>query len=125
VIPMPIPELLLATTSGGISIGVGLWLARAIGRGGSWLMVFVTGRQDKREEHLDAANQRLYERMEAQIKGLTQRVDATERELRHCTEQHAEARAEVMELRAMMQGMGGAREHAALIVASEKKDAKA
>jgi chromosome segregation ATPase len=89
-----------------------------------WLMTFVAGRYDKREAHLDDATQRLFDRMEKQITGLTHRVERAEQELKHCHEQHAEARAEVMELRAMMQGYGDARQAAALIVAADKKEAR-
>lgn len=101
----------------GVGIAVGLQFMK-------WLLTFLAGRMDKREEHLDGVSSRLYERMEHQIENLTRRVEKAEQELQHCTEQHAEAKAEVMELRAMMQGYGDARQLATLQVAADKKDAK-
>jgi len=110
-------SILLYGSATGLSGAGGIYFLR-------WLMTFVAGRYDKREAHLDDATQRLFDRMEKQINGLTHRVENTERELKHCHEQHAEAKAEVMELRAMMQGYGDARQAAALIVAADKREAK-
>jgi chromosome segregation ATPase len=92
-----------------------------------WIATFIAGRWDKREEHLDGATQRLFDRMEKQIEGLATRVQHAETSLAECERQHSESRAEVAELRATLQGYGQAREHAALIVAADRaanKEAK-
>lgn len=91
-----------------------------------WLMTFGASRIDKQEEHVDKKTQLLFDRMESQIVSLTERVDRAEADLRHCNEQHAEAqrqaadaRAEVTELRKLLQSVGDPKIRAALTVSRD------
>ena len=134
---LPISDLLVATTSGGLSIGVGIYAAREMGRGIRWLIEFFTGRQDKRQEHIDDATVRLIKGLEARIEEERQsRITESERRdkvegelrgelsevrtaLRKCQEQHAESNAKVKELEGLLTGFGNANQHAQLIVSAE------
>lgn len=120
---LPISDLLVATTSGGLSIGVGIYLARTLGRGVSWLLVFVTGRQDKRQATIDEAQSELIQTLRNDVAELRERVTGTERQLRECERKHAESEAKVMKLEALLAGLGDARQHAQLIVSEEKRRA--
>lgn len=121
---LPITELLLATTSGGLSIGVGIYAARMMGAAFRWTVEFFTGRQDKRQAHIDSVTRELIDALREEIGGLRERVAAAERALRECKDQHSEANAKVLKLEAMLAGLGDARQHAQLIVAAEKKRVK-
>jgi Mg2+ and Co2+ transporter CorA len=127
----PPSDWLLLTTTGGLSIGAGIVITRLLGRGIAWLMVFFTGRHDKREEHLDAATREIIEALRDDVRGLRERVSAAETALLECQRKHAEterknaeSEAKVLKLEAMLAGLGDARQHAALIVAAEKQEAR-
>lgn len=101
-------------SAGGLSLGIVLVVAR-------WTANFIAGRIDKREARLDTGTQRLIvglqeevDRLSGECTTLRERVSATE-------EEHAQCRRELMELRGLIQGRGDARQHAALIVAAEKR----
>lgn len=119
----------------GAGAGAGFFFVR-------WLAVFISGRWDKKEEQIDAAtqqiitqlreeNQRLAEsekqtrqEMGEMRKEFSERFNSLEEQLRHCERRHAEGEAEIMRMKATMQGYGEAREKAALIVAQEKRNGK-
>ena len=118
------PEAIQAGVSGGLTVTVSLVALR-------WLITLASGRLDKREAHIDGATQRLIDGMAAQVDALqarltlvSERLDKVEDELRQCERKHAEAEAEVMRLKATLQGYGDARDKAALIVAAEKRESK-
>jgi chromosome segregation ATPase len=108
------------------------WAAAGGGAGaGFFLLKFILewigGRVDKREEantasaaRLDAATYKLIETLEKRMEDLTTRLDLVENELVHCRAQHAQCEAELTRLRAAVQGLGDARQQAANIVAAEK-----
>lgn len=122
---IPPPEdWLLLTTTGGLSIGAGIVITRLAGRGISWLLVFLTGRHDKREAQLDEATRELIEALREDVRGLRDRVAAAETALLDCQRKHAESEAKVVRLEAMLAGFGDARQHAQLIVAEEKRKDK-
>lgn len=113
-------DAIAAWGTGGVSAGAGFFLIR-------FLFEWIGGRVDKREEAVaagqkrnDLATQRLIENMQGRMDTMAERIEQVERELVHCREQHSMAQAEVMQLRAMMQGYGAAREDAARIVASDR-----
>ena len=108
---------------------VALWGASGVGAGGGffiikWLFEYVGGRMDKRAAALDQGTQLLIEGLEKRLDTVTERLDRVERDLADCRYKHAESEAEVLRLKAMMQGAGDAREHAALIIAAEKQAGK-
>ena len=121
--------------SAGVGAGVGFFFVR-------WLAVFFAGRWDKKEEQIDAATRQIIEtlrientrlseaekqtraEMSVMREEFTQRFNSFEEALRQCERRHAEGEAEIMRLKAVIQGAGDARQHASLIVAAEKKDAK-
>lgn len=119
-----LPGGVIEWSAGGLSVGLGLYLARLIGSGFRWIVEFFTGRLDKQQAHNDEVSQRQFDRLEKEIASLTARVTNAETSLLECTRKHAESEAHVLRLEAMLQGAGDARQHAALIVASEKKEAK-
>jgi hypothetical protein len=132
---LPFGELVAVGTAGGFSLGVGLAFCR-------WLLIFAAGRQDKREAQIDEATQRLISGLERRLdeetksrKAEGERRDKVEEELRgelgevkkaldECQRQHADARRELMELKGLTKGLGDAKQHAALIVAAEKQEAR-
>lgn len=99
--------------SAGIGAGFGFFLVR-------WMAVFAAGRWDKKEAHLDAATQLLIRQLQEQVSGLLERLSAIESDLAACKRLHAESEAQRLRLEGLMQGLGDARQQAALIVASEK-----
>jgi len=101
------------TSVGGMSFGFSFLVVR-------WFATFVAGRIDRKEANVDAGTQRLIERLEKQVDALLTRVTHIDEDLAECKRRHAESEAEVMSLKAQMQGYGKAREDAALIVASER-----
>lgn len=110
--------------TGGFSAGAGLYLFR-------WFFEWLGGRVDKKEEAVaagqarnDAVNQHLIETMQGQMVGMREEIDKLWLELSHCREEHAVAKAEVMQLRAMVQGYGSVREEAARIIAADHADRK-
>lgn len=105
----------VATTTLGLGAGggAGFFFVR-------WLFEFLGGRMDKRADRIDAGTDKLISLMQAEMKRLSERVDGLEEDLRDCKRRHAESDAEVMRLKAILQGYGEAREKAQLIVSSEK-----
>ena len=82
--------------------GVGFFTVR-------WLVVFMAGRWDKREEHIDKVTRELIDQLRQQVadvlasnKALTDRVDKAEAALRDCLSKHATSEAEIAHLTAMM-----------------------
>jgi septal ring factor EnvC (AmiA/AmiB activator) len=106
---------------GGTGVGLGIMLARAVARGIAWLATFITGRQDKRQAQLDALTQELIETLRTEIRDVREELREVKTSLRECERKHAESEAKVLKLEATLAGLGDARQHAALIVAAEKK----
>lgn len=122
-----IPELpggVIDWTAGGLSVGIGIYIARLFGNGCRWLVEYFTGRLDQQQRHNDEVAQRQFDRLEREISNLTDRVEKAETALLECNRKHAESEAKVMRLEATLQGYGDARQQAAVIVAAEKKGAK-
>lgn len=111
----------LETAIYGGSMGVGMGTAFLFIR---WLTNFIAGRIDKSDERLDKRVDGLMVRLEKQVERLTERVNNLENELEDCRKNHAEERAARMELQALIQGTGDARQTAQLIIAAEKLDDK-
>ncbi len=92
-----------------------------------WLLEFTGMRIDKRAEALnaseaaiDASTVRLIAALEKRLDDVTRRMDQAEADLRECTKKHAASEAEVMALRAMMQGYGVARDQAQVNLAADR-----
>jgi hypothetical protein len=120
-------DLLASVGVGSVSIGLGIIIARLAGRASAWVMVFVTGRHDAREKHLDASHDKLVARLEAQIDSLTERfdramvrIDQVEAELVECRRKHAESEAELKGLRVILQAQGSMRQEAQVLIAADK-----
>lgn len=101
------------------------WLGAGAAAGGGfgmikWLAEFVGGRMDRRSDRLDASTDKIIKLLEARVDQLTTRLDLVEAELVDCQRKHAESEAEVMRLKAVMQGYGDARDAAQRIVAVER-----
>lgn len=111
----------LDTAIYGGSMGIGFGTAFLVIR---WLATFIAGRIDKSDERLDKRTDDIMERLEKQVQRLTERVENLESELEDCRRMHAEEAAARMKLEALIQGTGDARQHAQLIVASEKRQSK-
>lgn len=127
--------LALSTAVYGGTAGVGLGLALAFVR---WLAVFIAGRQDQKEAHLDAGTARLIAGLERRIAEMTEREGLRERhlaereaawdrwreeveqELADCRRRDAEKDGEIMRLRAILQGYGDAKQLAQLQIAADK-----
>lgn len=97
-----------ATTGGGFA---------ALFYGVRWLIEYFAGRMDKKADRLDADIRFVIDQLRAELKRVHEeheedrrRLDEAFRRLDKCQEQHAEAKAEVMQLRAMIQGYGNARD---------------
>jgi F0F1-type ATP synthase membrane subunit b/b' len=99
--------------SAGIGAGFGFFLVR-------WIAVFVAGRWDKKEAQLDAATQLLIKQLQEQVAGLLDRLSRIESDLADCKRMHAESEQQRLRLEGLMQGLGDARQQAALIIAAEK-----
>lgn len=85
-----------------------------------WFLDWIAGRMDKRHETIERAAMRLMEGLEKRVDDLTIRLDIAEKELRECQRKHAESDAEVMRLKALLQGYGDARQKVAVERAAEK-----
>jgi hypothetical protein len=97
----------------GFGAGLGFFFVR-------WVAIFVAGRWDRKEAQLDAGTKLLIEQLQKQIAGLLDRLTQVEHDLADCKKMHAQSEADRLRLEAMLQGMGDARQHAALIVGAEK-----
>ncbi|MXO64840.1 hypothetical protein GRI91_03625 [Altererythrobacter endophyticus] len=105
--------------------GIAPWAAFGGGAGAGfvflkWFLEWVAGRMDRRADAIDAGTQRLIMGLESRVVALTERLDHVESELTKCHKRHAESEAEVMQLKAMLQGAGAARNHAQTIIAAER-----
>ncbi len=92
-----------------------------------WTANFIAGRLDHKEAVIDAGTKQLLDAQQKQIDALTRRegarelrLEKVEAELDDCRDQHAQCKADVMRLEAVLQGYGEAREKAQLIIAAEK-----
>lgn len=110
--------------TGGLSAGAGFYLFR-------WFLEWFGGRVDKREEVVaasaarnDAATKQIIDTLQGQVREMRAEVDRIWSQLAECRDQHARAEAEVMQLRAMVQGYGDARQDAARIVAADRAEQK-
>lgn len=103
--------------SAGIGLGGGIWFVK-------WLIEWIGGRIERKAATVDASMHRLLDRLEGEVRDLRQRVSRTEADLAECKEQHAQSRAEILRLEALLQAQGGAREHAQLIIAAEKRETR-
>lgn len=131
ILPSSIPDWLTAGAGAGVGLGAGGVLAVHLIK---WLIEYVGGRVDKREAaieartaHLDEATQALIDHLQQQITDQAERfgavltrLDHVEAELETCRSQHAEAEARAKRYEGLAQGMGDAREAAALILASDR-----
>lgn len=104
-------------TANGIGIGLGFFFIR-------WAVIFMAGRWDKKEAQLNEGTKLLIDQLSEQNTALFERLVIVERGLAECKEEHAQCRAEVMELKGFLHGRGNARQEAQLIIAAEKKKAK-
>lgn len=114
--------LSLATTTFGLGAGGGIGFFFV-----KWLFEWFGGRMDKRADRLDAGTDKLIGLLQDQVASLIERgarlearLEKVEGDLAECKKRHAESDAEVMRLKAIMQGRGELRERAATIVAAEK-----
>lgn len=117
---VPNPDTLLTWGTGGLSVGIGLYGARLVGRGVQWLILYFTGRHDAREAHIETATRSLIEQLQRQVKDLIDHRDLVEAKLAECMDRDIEKERRIAQLEGMMAGLGDARQHAALIVANEK-----
>lgn len=126
-----IPGGVLEWGAGGLSVGLGIYGARLLGSAGRWLIVYFTGRHDKMQDHLDEGNRALIADLRKEVDRLKldrevdrKDIESMREELKECNRKHAQSEAEVMQLKAQMQGYGDARQDAARIVAAEKREVK-
>lgn len=120
-------NLFAAVGAGSVSIGIGILIARLVGRASAWVMVFITGRHDAREKHLDASHDKLVKRLETQIDSLSERfdkaverIDQVEGELVECRRKHAESEAELKGLKVIIASRGSMRQEAQVLIAADK-----
>lgn len=85
-----------------------------------WFAEWIAGRLDKREARLDDASTKLITGLEHRIETLTNRLDAVETMLAECQKMHAKSDAEVMKLRAIVDGKGEIAQRAQLVVAADR-----
>lgn len=74
---------------------------------------------DRRADALDKGTQRLIEQLEKRVGQLEARLEKAEDALAECNRKHAESEAEVMRLKAVMQGYGEARDKVQLMEAAK------
>ena len=111
---------LTATTFGlGLGGGAGFFFIK-------WLFEYLGGRMDKRADRIDAGTDKLIENLQKQVEDLLARekvrevrLAKVEDDLADCKRRHAESDAEVMRLKAIMQGRGEVRDRVQSIVAAE------
>ncbi|WP_416463950.1 hypothetical protein [Sphingomonas sp. VDB2] len=85
-----------------------------------WFAEWLASRLDKREARLDSAADKLFSNQDQRIDKLTQRLDAVEALLADCQKQHARAEAEVLKLKAIIEGKGIIDQKAQAIVAADR-----
>lgn len=99
----------------------------ALGAGGGggffmvkWLFEYFAGRHDAREQRIDGGTDKLIERLERRVEALTARLDKVESDLSDCKRKHAESDAEVLRLKAIIDGKGEIAQRAAQVVAADR-----
>lgn len=85
-----------------------------------WFAEWVSGRLDKREARLDDTAAKLVAGLEKRIETLTSRLDAVERMLAECQKMHAKSEAEVLKLKALLDGKGEIAQRAQQTVAADR-----
>ncbi|SES08840.1 hypothetical protein [Sphingobium sp. YR768] len=85
-----------------------------------WFAEWIAGRLDKREARLDDTAAKLISALEKRIETLTERLDAVEKMLADCQRMHSKAEAEVLKLRAVVEGKGIIDQKAQAIVAADR-----
>lgn len=85
-----------------------------------WVVEWMAGRQDKREARLDAGTDKLISGLERQLAAALTRLEAVEKGLAECQRKHAESDAEVLRLRAIIDGKGEINQRAQAIVAADR-----
>ena len=100
-------------------------LATGAGAGGGfmlikWFFETVLGRLDKRESRIDKATNELIDALSTQVKTLTERVTTVEKALQECKDEHSKSKAEVLQLRALLEARGEIRQRASEIVAADR-----
>ena len=82
---------------------------------------------DKRADRIDAGTDKLIKNLQEQVDALLERervreerLAKVEDDLAECKRRHAESEAEVMRLKAVIQGRGEVRDRVATIVAAER-----
>ena len=96
-----------------------------------WTANFIAGRLDRKEAVVDAGTKQLLAAQQKQIDALSRREEArelrlekVEAELEDCRDQHAQCKADVMRLEAILQGYGDAGQIAQLKTAADKLTAE-
>lgn len=114
-------QLVVAGSSIGGSLGLVLVAVK-------WTASFIAGRIDRSQDRLDAGTQQLIEHLREQVtilvgdcRELREWRAEAEKDLRECERRHAESEAEVMRLKATMQGYGDARQIAQIQAAADKR----
>lgn len=125
--PVGFSETMLAFGTGGVGVGAGIYIMRMIGHGIGWLLTYLSGRQDKREADADRATASAVALMREEMSRMAARLSVVEHELEECKKLHRDTIAERdeiarerAELQGLLAGLGGARQHAQLIIAAEK-----
>lgn len=85
-----------------------------------WFAEWISGRLDKREARLDDTSAKLIAGLEKRIETLTDRLDAVEKMLAECQKMHAKSEAEVLKLRAIVDGKGEIAQRAQQVVAADR-----
>lgn len=101
----------------GASGGAGFFTMR-------WLLEWFSSRWDKRTGLIDVGTEKLIKHLEEQYERVLVRLSRVEDDLEECKRLHMEEKEEVSRLRGLFQGLGDARQVAALIVAQEKVGGK-
>lgn len=114
-------DTILQTLAFGGSAGFSLGFAFLFVR---WLAAFIAGRQDARTAHLDTATKLLIDQLQEQVKGLLEYKRTVDAKLAECLDRDIEKERRIAQLEGMMAGLGDARQHAQLIVSSEKQRGK-
>lgn len=111
------PGVALSTLAYSGVAGFGLGTAFLFVR---WAAHFIAARIDRKEDRLDAGMTALLEGMRTELDRVKKDCGEFRDALRECERKHSESAAEVMQLKAMLQGYGDARQIAQLQVAADK-----
>jgi chromosome segregation ATPase len=103
----------LEWATGGAGMAGGFLIMRAIGAAVRWAWESITGRLDKREEHIDQANRELIDNQREEIATLRQnevqmreRLDKLEDRLNDCLRKHIDSDREIARLRQLVEPKG-------------------